>query len=163
MSKYLTFYSAQWTMCWLKNCTRPRVRRTTWPTLSSSCIGTWVISASLPLQYKSSRSLVSSKGFNLQNYLMETRGFKWSLCSPFATTGNLELLVRNWAAQQLCVTFAMIPLTLVAASPSQLPMWASARPSCAVMESRCRCHCFTMWGLRRNIAESDSTGLSSLR
>lgn len=35
-----TFCSARWTTCWLKNCTRPRARRTTWPTPSSSCKGT---------------------------------------------------------------------------------------------------------------------------
>lgn len=41
MSRCPTSCSARWTMCWLKNYTRPKAKRTTWPTLSLSCKGTW--------------------------------------------------------------------------------------------------------------------------
>lgn len=76
---------------------------------------------------------------------------------------NLELQDRNWAAQQLCVTSATTQLIPEGASHSLLLMWASARPSCAVMGNRCQCRCFTISGLRRSTGGSGSTGPSSQR
>lgn len=79
------------------------------------------------------------------------------------TLENLELQGRNWEVQQLCVISAMTPLTPEGASRSQQLMWASARPSCAVMGNHYRCPYFTTLGLRRSTAGSGSTGPSSPR
>lgn len=81
----------------------------------------------------------------------------------FTILENLELQDRNWAAQRLFVTSATTRPIPEAASHSLLLMWASARPSCAVMGNRCQCRCFTISGLRRSTGGSGSTGPSLQR